>query len=466
MKIVIVGNGKVGFTLAEHLTHEAHDVTIIDTSPDTLRRSSERLDVMCLRGNGASITTLREAGVATADILIAVTSLDEVNMISCLSAKRLGCGYTIARIRNVEYTHDLSSMKKELDIDLVINPEFSTAVEIARLLRFPDAANIDMFCRGRVERVSFRAQAGDFILGKPLSSLRSQIQALPMLFCAVEREGDVFIPGGSFVMEEDDTVHLIGRPDGIHQFFKMLGRFTPKIKSVMIIGGGRIAYYLTTLLQRVGLRVKIIEQSEHRCRALSDMLPRALIIHGDGTDQVLLESEGLSDSGAFIALTNRDEDNLIISLYAIQRGTGKVIAKSNRQNYAGIARAAGLDSVLSPKLITAHQILHVVRAMENSKGSFMSALYKIADEQAEALEFIVGEGARYLGIALKDLRLKAGVLIAVILRQNQVIIPSGADVIATGDSVIIVTRNQGILDFNDIYTDAGSMVRDILGSVE
>ena len=449
-----MGDGKVGFTLAEHLSQEEHDVTVIDTNDDALRRASESLDVMCVKGNGASISALRESGADTADVVIAATSMDEVNMVCCLTAKRLGAKYVIARVRNVEYAAELATLKQELGIDMVINPENATAVEISRLLRFPSAANIETFYRGRVELIGFRVQEGDFIVGHPLSAQSHKLQELPMLMCAVERCGEVTIPDGSFVPQAEDRLYLIGQPSGLTDFFKLLGRYTPRLKDVFLVGGGRIAHYLTAILEHLGMRVKIVERSMDRCRHLSEVLPRTMVICGDGTDQELLEQENISAADAFVALTDRDEDNLIISLYAMQQGLKKVVAKSNRQNYAGIARAVGLDSVISPKFITANQILQVVRGMKNSKGSVMNALYRIAGGHAEAMEFLANDTTRNLGIPLKDLRLKKGILIAVLVHQNRIIIPDGSSILSQGDTVIIVSRNHGILDINDIYDDS------------
>ena len=449
-----MGDGKVGFTLAEHLSQEEHDVTVIDTNDDALRRASESLDVMCVKGNGASISALRESGADTADVVIAATSMDEVNMVCCLTAKRLGAKYVIARVRNVEYAAELATLKQELGIDMVINPENATAVEISRLLRFPSAANIETFYRGRVELIGFRVQEGDFIVGHPLSAQSHKLQELPMLMCAVERCGEVTIPDGSFVPQAEDRLYLIGQPSGLTDFFKLLGRYTPRLKDVFLVGGGRIAHYLTAILEHLGMRVKIVERSMDRCRHLSEVLPRTMVICGDGTDQELLEQENISAADAFVALTDRDEDNLIISLYAMQQGLKKVVAKSNRQNYAGIARAVGLDSVISPKFITANQILQVVRGMQNSKGSVMNALYRIAGGHAEAMEFLANDTTRNLGIPLKDLRLKKGILIAVLVHQNRIIIPDGSSILSQGDTVIIVSRNHGILDIKDIYDDS------------
>ena len=476
MKIIIVGDGKVGFTLAEHLSQEEHDITVIDTNDAALRHASEALDVMCVKGNGASISALRESGVDAADVLIAATSMDEVNMVCCLTAKRLGAKYTIARVRNVEYAMELSLLKEALGIDLVINPENAAAAEIARLLRFPPAANLETFCRGRVELIGFRVREEDFLVGHPLSAQSGQLQSLPMLFCAAERaEGDVVIPDGSFVPQVGDRLYLIGQPTGLTAFFRLLGRHNPRCRNVFLVGGGRIAHYLTAILERLGIHVKIIERSLDRCRHLSEVLPKATVICGDGTDQELLEEEDVTASDAFVALTDRDEDNLIISLYAMQRkvakvvakcnrqnytgierdlGLPKVVAKSNRQNYAGIAHAAGLDSVISPKLLTAGQILQVVRGMQNSKGSVMNALYKIADGHAEAMEFVANATTRNRDTPLRELRLKPGILVAVLVHQGRIVIPDGSSSIAAGDTVIVISRNHGILDLNDIFEDS------------
>ena len=454
MKIIIVGDGKVGYTLAEHLSREEHDVTIIDTNDDALRRASESLDVLCVKGNGTSIVALKESGADTADVIIAATSMDEINMVCCLTAKRLGARYAIARIRNADYTAEIALLKKELDIDLVINPENATAVEISRLLRFPPAANIDTFYRGRVELVGFRVQEGDFLCGHPLSQLDRRVKALPILFCAAERGETCIIPNGAFVPIVGDKLYLIGQPSGMSAFFKLLGRYTPKIRNAFVVGGGRIAYYLVPLLAHMGIKVKLVEKNIDRCRLLNEQFPKATVLHGDGTDQELLEAEDVTASDAFLALTDRDEDNLIISLYAMQQGIPKVIAKSNRQNYTSIARSVGLDSVISPKLITANQILQVIRGIQNSKGSVMNALYKIAGGQAEAMEFVVNQTTRHLGIPLRDLRLKKGVLLAVIIHQGTIIIPEGSSSIHAGDIVIVVSRDHGILDVNDIYEES------------
>lgn len=453
MKIIIVGAGKVGFTLAEHLSLEQHDVTIIDRNEAAIRHASEALDVMCIKGSGASPATMKAAGAEHADFVLSATSLDEVNMLCSLVAKQLGAKYTIARIRDVDYTADLSAFQRDLNIDMVINPEYSTAIEISHLLRFPPAANIDTFLRGRVELLSTTVQEGDFIIGRSLAELSRKLQPLPFLFCAAQRSGEVIIPNGSFVPEVGDQLHVIGSPPGLHQYFRMLGRYVPKVHSVFIVGGSRIAHYLSNMLDHMHMQVTIVENQEARCEFLSEMLSNALILHGDGTDQELLATEHFKNHDAFIALTGRDEDNLLISLYAKQQGLKKVIAKCNRDNYNSIAHSAGLESILSPKMITVGRILRVVRGFENTEGSIMISLYRFADNQVEAAEFEITSDTLYLGVPLKDLPLKTGVLIAAILHRSKVTIPTGNDTIYPGDRVIIVSRNQVIQEYNDIYEE-------------
>ena len=453
MKIIIIGTGKVGFSLAEQLLNEKHDITIVDTQDSALHRATDALDIMSVKGNGVSTDTLREAGAEDADLLVAATNSDEVNMVCCLTAKHLGAKYTIARIRNPEYNLGLHELKKNMGIDMVINPENATAVEISRLLRFPSAANIETFCRGRVELMGFRLQEGDFLVNQPLHALSAQVKQLSLLVCAVDRDGEVTIPNGSFVPQVGDKLYLIGRPTSLDQFFRLLGRYSPKVKTVFIVGGGKISVYLTAILEKMKMRVKIVELSEKRCRLVSEMMPRTTVICGDGTDQELLESERMSAADAFVALTDRDEDNLIISLYAMQQGMHKVVTKCNRQNYTGIARAVGLDSVISPKLITAAQILQLVRGMQNSQGSVMNTLYRIADGKTEAMEFTVGPSTRHLNVPLRDLHLHKGILIAVIMRDGEIIIPEGSSCIQEGDSVIIISRDRPIQDLNNIYAE-------------
>jgi len=453
MRIIIIGLGKVGYTLAENLSAEKHDVTLIELREEVLQRASDTLDVMCVRGNGASIQLLRSAGVDHTDVVIATTGRDELNMLCCLTAKRLGATYTIARIRDVDYAREQNLLRSEMDIDMVVNPEMSTAAQISRLLRFPNAADIETFYRGRIELVGMRINGDIPLINTPLSAIRKRLGNLPILFCALDRNGEVLIPNGSTEFQNGDNVFVIGRSESITSFFKAIGRNSQRIKDAFIVGGGRIGMYLARSLTAMNMNVKIVESDPKKCVELCEMLPKALIINGDGTDQELLISENVGRAGAFIALTGRDEDNLITATYAKQLGAKKVIAKINRQNFYDIINTLQIDSVISPKLITAYSILRTIRALQNSRGSRMEAMYRIAGEKAEAMEFTVSSATQYLDVPLKELnqKLKPGILIAVIVRDHNFIIPEGSDSIQINDNVIIISSGNQIHDLNDIF---------------
>ena len=452
--MIIAGAGKVGASVAEQLAAEGHSVTIVDLSEETTNKLSNQIDVMCIKGNCASRETLLEAGAVDTDVLIATTESDEMNLLCCYCGHRLGIPHTVARVRDISYVDEVESLKRDLNITMIVNPEHATAVEISRMLRFPNAANVDTFARGQVELVAFHMQQGDFICDHAIMDVSRRIQNVPFLFCAVERGSEVFIPNGRSVLRQGDKVYIAGTPNGIHEFFHMLGRQAHKIRRAFIIGGGRIAFYLLAELERLGMSCKVAERDSARCRQLAEAFPRSLIIHGDGTDPELLTEERMPASDAFIALTDRDEDNLIISLYAHQEGVPKVVAKSSHQNYTSIARSAGVESVVSPKLTTAYQILRLIRGLQNSKGSSMTALYRIAGGRAEAMEFRVRPDDRHLGVPLRDLsrHLRPGVLIAVIVRDGNVIIPDGSTSLQAEDDVIVVAQNSVITDLDDIYT--------------
>ena len=453
LKILIVGAGKVGATLAAYLSQEDHDITIVDNNDAAIHRASDTLDVMCIKGPGAAPSVLREAGAAEADLVLATTNMDEVNMLCALTAKRLGAKYTIARIRDVAYTDDLASLRRDLNIDSVINPEYSTALEISRLLRFPAAANVDTFFRGRVEMLGILLRKEDPIVGIPLSELFSSTKKFSVLFSAAERKGDVIIPDGSFVPAAGDKLYITGSSSDLADYLRSLGRNVPAIHSVFLIGGSRISHYLAKLLRPMGVRVTLVENDEGLCRKLSEWLPEALILHGDGTDQELLASEHFTENDAFVALTGRDEDNLISALYAKQQGIRKVVAKSNRDNYTAVVRAAGLESVVAPKLITVNRILRLVRGLQDKSGNVMTALYRITDAGTEAAEFLLTENTPHLGVPLKDLTIKKGFLIAALLHQDQVVIPDGSTALSAGDRVIVISHGQGIQTFRDIFPD-------------
>ena len=451
MRILVVGDGKVGHVLAEHLTREGHNVVIVDIDEEALQRSEDTLDVMCIRGNGANAKTLIDAGAQKADIIIAATASDETNMLCCLVAKRLGTQYAIARIRDPEYNESLNLLRHELDIDMAINPERATAQEISRLLRFPFANNIESFARGRVEMVEFRAQEHDAVVGRPLREIAAKVHGIPqVLYAAVERDGSVIIPGGDFVIEPGDRVHVAADVVTITEYFRFLGKKSLRVKDVMILGGGRIGYYLAKMIAPMGVHVSLIEINEKKANRLSEALPDVNVIYGDGTDQELLEQEGLTQMDAFIALCDRDEENLMTGLFAARQGVPKVVVKNNRVAYADIISSMGLDSIVSPKSITCAHILRYVRARVNGGGTKIEKLYRLMDGKAEALEFVARPNDSYIGVPLRELHKRPNTLVAVIVRAGRVIVPFGNDHIEAGDNVVIIACESGIGDLNEV----------------
>lgn len=450
MRIVIVGDGKVGFTLTERLASEGHDIVVIDNNPRTLATLSNALDVITVLGNGASYRVQLEANVGESDLLIAVTSMDEINMISCLLAKKLGVKHTVARVRNPDYAEQLVLLKDELGLSMAINPELSAASEIARLLRFPSAIRIEPFVRGRVELVEYRVPEDSALVNVPLYQMGGYLK-VHMLVCAVRRGDDVFIPSGDFVLQAGDHIHITTPHAETAVFFKKLGVYQHRIKETIIIGGGRVAYYLARQLLEIGAQVKIIENDETKARDLCERLPKAMIIHGDGTDPDLLSEEGIDQADAFVALTGMDEENIIISLYARTRTQGKVIAKVDRLTFMGVLDDLGLDSLISPKSLTANSIVSYVRALQNSLGSNVETLHRLLDGRIEGLEFRIRENAAFLSRPIKYLPLKPDLLIGCIVRKGVTIIPGGDDTIEVGDSVVVITANRYFNDYNDIF---------------
>jgi len=451
MRILVIGAGKVGYTLAEHLTEEEHDVIVIDRNEEVIDRCSGSLDVLCIRGNGANAKVLLEAGVDRADIVIASTESDESNMLACLISKRLGAKYTIARIRDPEFNESQTLLQNELGIDVAINPERATALEISRLLRYPFAGSIESFAKGLVEMVEFRAQESDCFIGIPMKDLAQKNPGLPkILYAMVERQHKVMIPDGFFAIQPGDKVFVSGDMVTITEYFRFLGRNKQKIRSVMILGGGRISYYLSKLIVPMGVHVTLFEIDQQKARSLSEQLPKADVIWGDGTDQDLLEEQGLSQMDAFVSLSNRDEENLISGMYASRSGVPKVIAKNSRMAYISILNDLGMDSVISPQSITSSTILRYVRARENSNGTAIERLYRLMDGQAEAIEFVARDDHSYINVPLKDLHTMKGAIVSVIVRQGKIIIPFGQDHIEAGYHVIVISVKTGVSDLNEV----------------
>ena len=449
MKVIIIGCGKVGRTLAQQLSEEQHDIILIDTNGQKLQEFTEEIDAMYLIGNGASIGIQKDAGIETADMLIAVTNSDELNLLCCLIAKRVSKCHTVARVRNPVYSEEINFIKERLGISMSLNPEFATATEMARLLRFPSAIQIDTFAKGRVELLKFKIKPEFNMDGLAVSGLAERFKC-DVLICGVERDGEVSIPGGNFILKDNDRVSIVASPKNSAAFFKKIGLATNQVKNALIVGGGTLGYYLAKQLLHMKIKVRIVERDLRRCDELSELLPGAVIINGDGTDKKLLLQSGLPSAEAFVPLTNIDEENIFLSLYAKEQSNAKLVTKVNRFAFDSIIDKLDLGSVIYPKYITADYILQYVRAMQNSIGSNVETLYQILDNKAEALEYSIREHGPVVGVPLMDLSLKKNLLVACINHTGRIIIPRGHDQIEIGDTVIIVTTQKGLQDVNDI----------------
>ncbi|MCI9137926.1 MAG: Trk system potassium transporter TrkA [Lachnospiraceae bacterium] len=449
MQIIIVGCGNVGATLTEQLSKEGHNITVIDTDAEKAESVANRFDVMGVVGNGASFTVQNEAGIGEADLMIAVTTLDELNLLCCLIARKAGGCNTIARVRNPIYNRDIGYIKEELGLSMVINPEYAASCEIARLLKFPSAIKVDTFAKGRVELLKCKIGEGSVLSGKPLTYISSGLHC-DVLICTVERGEEAFIPSGNFELQEKDIISVVASPKKANEFFRKIGMTTNRIKNCLIIGGGETTYYLAKQLLPMGIEIKIIEQNKARCNELSELLPQAMVIYGDGTERNLLYEEGMPQTQSFVSWTNLDEENIMLSLFAKSVSKAKTITKVHRIAYDEILDSMDLGSVLYPQNITAEYIIQYVRAMQNSIGSNIETLYQLIENKVEALEFRVHEKSELVGVPLKELQLKDNLLIACINRKGTIITPGGQDSIEVGDTVVVVTTNQGFHDLKDI----------------
>lgn len=450
MQIVIVGCGNVGDTIIEQLSREGHNISVIDTNMTKVQQISDKYDVLGIVGNGASFTKQMEAGIEKADLLIAVTGKDELNLLCCVIAKKAGnnCN-TIARVRNPVYSREIGYIREEMGLSMIINPELAAAMEVGRLVKFPSAIEIDSFAKGKVELLGFRVDKGSILCNGTLKDVAEKYNR-DVLVCMVERGDKVIIPDGNFVIQENDIVSVVASTKNAMAFFKKLGIFTGKAKSVMIIGGGETTFYLAGYLLNMGIRVKIIEKDKRRCEELAELLPKAMIICGDGTDRTLLMEEGLKTTEAFIAWTNFDEENIMLSLFAKRASEAKLITKVHRISYDEIIAELDLGSIMYPKHITAESIIRYVRAMQNSIGSNVETLYRLCDNRVEALEFKVNEPSGVVGVPLQELNLKSNLLICAILHEGKIITPGGQDKISIGDTVIVVTTITGLDDIRHI----------------
>lgn len=452
MRIVVVGAGKVGRVLTEQLAAEKHDIVVIDQDTDLIESLVNIYDVRGVVGNGGCYDVQKDAFEDGADLLIATTSSDESNILACLVAKKLGTPHTIARIRNPEYEKQLHFMREELGLSMVVNPEKATAREIARVLRFPSAIKREQFCRQRFELVEYRVNEGNPLEGLQLSDLYRNIR-VKILICAVARGQQTIIPTGATVLQKGDKIYLTASARDLESFFRKLNIFKARANNIMIVGASRIAYYLVKELQDIQKRVTVIDSNAARCQAMSEKFPGVLVIHGDGADSELLSEERISEMDAFVPLTGLDETNIILAMYANQFPNCKVVAKINRPSFADLANQKGLvDSVVSTAAVTSETIARYVRAMQNSFDSDnIKTLHRLVGGRVEALEFNVGPGLPFIGVPLKDLNLREGMLVAGIVRQNGApVIPSGADALQEGDDVVIVTTDTTLHALRDI----------------
>ena len=461
MKIIIVGCGKVGRTLAQQLDGEGHSITVVDIDKACVERLSNQLDVMGVEGDGASRDVLKEAGVENADLVIAVADADELNLYICLLAHCCGAKNTIARVRKPVYHKNISesqAMRRAIGLSLMINPEKIAALEMSRLIRFPSAIEVDSFARGNVEMYTIRLAQDSLFAGKKIADmnlLKGDLFKGEARICLVERNDQVFIPGGDFVCAAGDKVSIISTPSKASWLFKKLNKGAAgKAKNVLILGGSRTAYYLAYILIQSNINVKIIEKNPERVGELSDILPDANVIKGDALNEELLESEGISKMDAIVALMSLDEENIMLSLYARQKSDAKCITQVDRIVFDRLVDTMPLDSVIRPRELTAEMIVRYVRAVKNSEGSSVESLYKLNDGKAEALEFkITTKESPVVGKKLKNMTFRENLQIACITRRGRVIIPKGDDTIEQDDQVIVVTTHKGLQRIEDVLAD-------------
>lgn len=449
LNIIIVGCGKVGSTLIEQLSREGHDITIIDQNANKIQEITNQYDIMGLVGNGASYNVQMEAGIENCDLIIAVTGSDELNLLCCTIAKRVGECAAIARVRTPEYSQESSYLREKLGLAMIINPELEAAKEVARILYLPTALEVNSFAHGQAELIKFKVPEGIILDGITIAEL-GKSEAVDILICAVERDGEVFIPNGDFKIEKHDIISFVASRKKAKTFLEYIGFSTNRVKNTMIIGGGKATYYLADQLLHMGISVKIIESNKARCEELSVLLPKAIIINGDGTDQEVLKEEGIIYTESFVPLTGIDEENVLLTLFARQVSNAKVVTKINRINFKDVISTLDLGSVIYPRYITSEAIIAYVRAKKASMNSNVETLYHMFDHQAEAIEFRVNEESDVTKIPLMDLNLKKNLLISFIGRNGSIIIPSGRDCIEVGDTVMIVTTHTGFNDIQDI----------------
>ena len=449
MRIIIVGVGKIGLTLAKTISAEGHDVVLVDKDESAIKTAHNTLDVIGITGNGATAPILESAGAARADILIATASTDELNILICLLAKKMGVQQTIARIRDPEYARDVYRMSADLGLSMILNPELLAAGEITRALKYPSAIKIENFARGKVSLVEFRIEDNNPLKGKKIMDIGGLLP-VRVLVCAIVRGENVIIPRGNDTIEAGDIIYVTASKKQLYTFFKSVKSNTASLKNILILGCGKIGYYLAEELLDAGASVKIIEHDRERCNFIAGALPKTTVIYGDGTDHVLLSEEGIESMEGVVSLTGIDEENIIISLYAKSKKVDKVITKITRETLLGTVDNLGLESIVTPARIVADRVLGYIRALQASGDGSIITMYKLVEDKVEAIEFEVNEMPDLTGIPIMKRRLKKNLLIACVIRKNEIIFPSGSDTIEPKDRIIVVTANRSLNNLSDI----------------
>ena len=450
MKIIIIGLGTIGKTILKSLSHKGHNITIIDENKDKIETLIGKYDVSGVVGNGACLDIQREAGVKDADLAIVLTNSDELNVFACLVAKKIGVKNTIARVRNPDYRKQIMEMKDELGISMIVNPEKDTATEIFNLINLPSIAQVDHFAKGRVLLVEIVAEKGCALVGETLISLGKKLKT-KVLICAVQRGHNVTIPTGNFIIEESDRVYLTSDAKTLRDFLAEINLISSPLKSIMIVGGSKIGYYLADELSQKKYKIKLIESKKAIAEELADELPKVTVIHGNGTRHDLLIEEGIEAMDAFVALTDIDEENMIVSMFANKMKVKKTITQIKSDDLYGMLDELGVNNNVSPTDIVADRIISYVRALANTRGSNVLTVYRLVNDQVEALEFLAKRPERIYDKPLRELKIKENCLIACIIRENKVIIPGGNDCIKLGDNVIVVTTHKNFDDLTDIF---------------
>lgn len=450
MKIIIIGCGNVGKALTEQLSQEGHNIVVVDIKPELVQAVSNTYDVLGVVGNGTSYHVLLDAGIEQADLVIAVAGSDELNLLCCVVAKKAGNCHLIARVSNPVYRDEIDFIRKEMGISMIVNPDLAVANAVARLIKYPSAIEIASFAKDRIEMMKIQVTAESNLCNCCLKDIKERV-GTKILVCMVEREDEVTIPNGNFVLQERDLIYVVTSARDAYLFLQKINMYSQPVHTTMIVGGGQSTVYLAEQLCSMGIEVKIIENNPNRCVELCEMLPQAVVINGDGTDRDLLTEEEVEQTGAFIAWTNIDEENIMLSLYVKSVSNAKLVTNIHRVNYDKIIKNMDLGSIIYPKDITAEYIIRYIRAMQNSLGSNVETLYRLVENRVEALEFIVKDDATsIINIPLSQLNLKDNVLICCIQHKGKVITPKGTDVIMPGDSVVVMTTIMGLRDIHDI----------------